>query len=207
MVQPLAASNPAAIPHVRLKANAVAVPALASNVRPALVLAERESRQLIETAKQHDITMGGIFCVSPTGIQVWDQPWLSPEQGPGESMHLGSVDWTLRHPRQALRDDLSRDGHRAWNQRGRDNAVNPHQGVGVDRHSDRRCPHLDARTTTARPVPTSYLSTLSTQRPPAQRGDHAQTLAVARVCVLSGLCTARAVCCPGQATIEQGQDG
>ena len=98
MGQPIAASNPTTIPQVRLKANAVAVPALASNVRPALVLAERESRQLIETAKQHDITMGGSFCVSPTGIQVWDRPWLSPEQGPGESVHLGSVDWTYDTP-------------------------------------------------------------------------------------------------------------
>lgn len=98
MAQPIAASSPSTIPQVRLKANAVAVPALASNVRPALVLAERESRQLIETAKQHDITMGGIFCVSPTGIQVWDRPWVSPEQGPGESVHLGSVDWTYDTP-------------------------------------------------------------------------------------------------------------
>ena len=57
MVQPLAASNPAAIPQVRLKANAVAVPALASNVRPALVLAERESQAADrdgQAARHHD---------------------------------------------------------------------------------------------------------------------------------------------------------
>jgi hypothetical protein len=98
MAQPIAATNPATIPHVRLKANAVAVPALASNVRPALVLAERESRQLIDAAKQHDVSMGGIFCSGPTGIQVWDKTWADPAQGPGDALHLGSVDWTYDTP-------------------------------------------------------------------------------------------------------------
>ena len=73
MVQPLAASNPATIPQVRLKANAVAVPALASNVRPALVLAERESRQLIESgqaARHHD------------GRHLLRQPHRYPGVGP-----------------------------------------------------------------------------------------------------------------------------
>ena len=90
--------NPGAIPQVRLKANAVAVPALASNVRPALVLAERESRQLIDAAKQHDVSVGGIFCPGPTGIQVWNQPWDEPQAGPGAAIHLGSVDWTYDTP-------------------------------------------------------------------------------------------------------------
>ncbi|MDH4352458.1 MAG: hypothetical protein OEW41_00590 [Actinomycetota bacterium] len=90
--------TPSTIPQVRLKANAIAVPALASNVRPALVLAERESRQLIEAAKHHDVSLGGIFCSGPTGIQVWNQPWDDPQQGPGASIHLGSVDWTYDTP-------------------------------------------------------------------------------------------------------------
>ena len=86
------------MPQVKLKPNAIAVPALASNVRPALVLAERESRQLIEEAKRHDVANGGIFCSGPTGIQVYDHPWDGPDGGPGTAMHLGSVDWTYDTP-------------------------------------------------------------------------------------------------------------
>ena len=37
-------------PHLNLKPGAVAVPALSSHVRPALVLAERESRELLDAA-------------------------------------------------------------------------------------------------------------------------------------------------------------
>jgi hypothetical protein len=92
------AAQPKALPNVRLKANAVARPALASNVRPALVLAERESRQLIAAAKEHDVGLGGIFCSGPTGIQVWDQAWNGPETTPGDAIHLGSVDWTYDTP-------------------------------------------------------------------------------------------------------------
>lgn len=98
MAHLIAANNPATVPYVRLKANAVAVPALASNVRPALVLAERESRQLIEAAKEHDVSLGGVFCAGPTGIQVWSKTWSDPSQGPGDALHLGSVDWTYDTP-------------------------------------------------------------------------------------------------------------
>jgi hypothetical protein len=92
------AAQPKVLPNVRLKANAVARPALASNVRPALVLAERESRQLIAAAKEHDVSQGGIFCSGPTGIQVWSMAWNGPETSPGDAIHLGSVDWTYDTP-------------------------------------------------------------------------------------------------------------
>ena len=86
-----------AAPEVRLKAHAVAVPALTSQVRPALVLAERESRALLATARDHDVLAGGRFCAGPAGIQLWDQPWAALD-APGDALHLGSVDWSYDTP-------------------------------------------------------------------------------------------------------------
>lgn len=85
------------VPGVRLKPNAVAVPALASHVRPALVLAERQSRDLLTRAADHDVTRGGQFATSPACIQVWSQPWEA-DGTPGASIHLGSVDWSYDTP-------------------------------------------------------------------------------------------------------------
>jgi hypothetical protein len=82
---------------LKLKAYAIAVPALSSHVRPALVLAERESRQLLEAAKTQDVSRGGRFSAGPACIQVWNAPW--PADGdPGASIHLGSVDWSYDTP-------------------------------------------------------------------------------------------------------------
>ena len=82
---------------LKLKAFAIAVPALSSHVRPALVLAERESRQLLEAAKNHDVARGGRFSAGPACIQVWDRPW-DGEGDPGTATHLGSVDWSYDTP-------------------------------------------------------------------------------------------------------------
>jgi hypothetical protein len=83
---------------LRLTPNAVAVPAFASHVRPALVLHEREARVLLETASRHDVSNGGCFSAGPAGIQVWSGPWDGPNGGRGESIHLGSVDWSYDTP-------------------------------------------------------------------------------------------------------------
>jgi hypothetical protein len=83
---------------VRLKANAIAVPALASHVRPALVLAERESRLLLEAAAIQDVGSGGCYAAGPAGIQVWDQPFDGPSGTHGSAKHLGSVDWSYDTP-------------------------------------------------------------------------------------------------------------
>ena len=82
---------------LRLKPNAVAVPALASQVRPALVLAERQARSLLDAAAANDVARGGLFTTNPACIQVWDRPW-DATSGPGESVHLGSVDWSYDTP-------------------------------------------------------------------------------------------------------------
>ncbi len=82
---------------IRLKAYAVAVPALSSHVRPALVLAERESRSLLEHARNQDVSRGGRFSSNPACIQVWDRAWPS-EDDPGDAIHLGSVDWSYDTP-------------------------------------------------------------------------------------------------------------
>ena len=82
----------------RLVANAVAVPALSSHVRPALVLAERETRDLLDTANKHDVSSGGRYSAGPAGIQVWSGPFDGPNGSHGSAVHLGSVDWSYDTP-------------------------------------------------------------------------------------------------------------
>lgn len=83
---------------LKLKENAVAVPALASHVRPALVLAERETRELLASASRNDVGMGGPYSAGPAGIQVWDGPFNGPSGTHGTARHLGSVDWSYDTP-------------------------------------------------------------------------------------------------------------
>lgn len=83
---------------LRLKPFVVASPALSSHVRPALVLAEREGRRLLESAATHDVARGGQFSSSPAFIQVWDRPWDGADGDPGTAVHLGSVDWSYDTP-------------------------------------------------------------------------------------------------------------
>lgn len=85
-------------PRLSLAPNAVAVPALTSHVRPALVLAERETRDLLDITQQYDVLRGGRFATGPTGIQVWSSAWDGPNSSPGNAIHLGSVDWALDTP-------------------------------------------------------------------------------------------------------------
>jgi len=83
--------------NVALRPGAVAIPALSSHVRPALVLAEREARSLSEASTREDVSRGGVFATSPACIQVWDRPWASADS-PGDAIHLGSVDWSYDTP-------------------------------------------------------------------------------------------------------------
>lgn len=83
---------------LRLKDGVVAVPALSSHVRPALVLAERETRELLASANRNDVGLGGPFSAGPAGIQVWDGPFNGPNGTHGGALHLGSVDWSYDTP-------------------------------------------------------------------------------------------------------------
>lgn len=83
---------------VVLSPHAVAVPALASHVRPALVLPERETRELLEAAARHDVARRGCFSAGPAGVQVWSGGFDGPGGGPGTAVHLGSVDWSYDTP-------------------------------------------------------------------------------------------------------------
>ena len=83
---------------LKLREGAVAVPALASHVRPSLVLAERESRELLAAAALHDVGIEGRFSAGPAGIQVWDGPFNGPSGTHGSAVHLGSVDWSYDTP-------------------------------------------------------------------------------------------------------------
>ncbi|MGZ4595346.1 MAG: hypothetical protein ACXV2H_02865 [Actinomycetes bacterium] len=83
---------------LRLKDGVVAIPALASQVRPALVLAERETRELLAAASRQDVGIGGQFAAGPAGIQVWSGPFDGPSGTHGSAVHLGSVDWSYDTP-------------------------------------------------------------------------------------------------------------
>jgi hypothetical protein len=97
LVTMLSTTVGAAMPNMALKPGAVAVPALSSHVRPALVLAERESRELLDAAAMKDVLRGGVFLTSPVCIQVWDRPWAGGDR-PDGAVHLGSVDWSYDTP-------------------------------------------------------------------------------------------------------------
>ena len=84
--------------NLRLREDAVAVPALTSQVRPALVLPEAQARALLDAAAREDVGRGGCFAAGPAGIQVWSGPFDGPGGGKGSAVHLGSVDWTYDTP-------------------------------------------------------------------------------------------------------------
>ena len=69
-----------------------------SQIRPALVLPEREARRLLAAAGHHDVSRGGVFSAGPAGVQVWSAPWDGPGGSHGSSAHLGSVDWSYDTP-------------------------------------------------------------------------------------------------------------
>jgi hypothetical protein len=83
---------------VRLKSEAVAIPALTSQVRPALVLPELQARALLDAAGREDVAHEGSFCAGPAGIQLWSGPFNGPDGRKGTALHLGSVDWTYDTP-------------------------------------------------------------------------------------------------------------
>lgn len=72
--------------------------ALESQVRPALVLPEREGRALLAAAQRQDVAHGGCYSAGPAGIQVWSGPWEGAGGSHGSAKHLGSVDWSYDTP-------------------------------------------------------------------------------------------------------------
>lgn len=72
--------------------------ALQSQVRPALVLPEREGRALLVAAQREDVSRGGRFSAGPAGIQLWSGPWEGAGGSRGDAQHLGSVDWSYDTP-------------------------------------------------------------------------------------------------------------
>ena len=72
--------------------------ALESQVRPALVLPEREGRALLAAAEREDVSRGGCYSAGPAGVQVWSGPWEGVGGSRGDAHHLGSVDWSYDTP-------------------------------------------------------------------------------------------------------------
>lgn len=79
-------------------AEGAAKAALASRVRPSLVLDERVARELLQEAARFDVSAGGRFSAGPAGVQVWSGPWDGEGGSKGSAIHLGSVDWTYDTP-------------------------------------------------------------------------------------------------------------
>lgn len=75
-----------------------ATEATASQVRPALVLQEKQARELLAAAERGDVSRGGCFSAGPAGIQVWSGPWDGLLGRHGTSEHWGSVDWCYDTP-------------------------------------------------------------------------------------------------------------
>jgi hypothetical protein len=79
--------------------SAFAAPALSSQVRPAIVLPERETRALLLVANRSDISRGGCFSAGPAGIQLWSAGDVPSRDGRSlTGVHLGSVDWSYDTP-------------------------------------------------------------------------------------------------------------
>ena len=72
--------------------------AVQSQIRPALVLPEREARALLAAAGREDVSRGGVFSAGPAGVQVWSGEWDGPGGSHGTASHLGSVDWSYDTP-------------------------------------------------------------------------------------------------------------
>lgn len=72
--------------------------AVASQVRPSIVLPDREARALLAAAEREDVSTGGVFSAGPAGVQVWSGPWDGPLGSKGSAEHLGSVDWSYDTP-------------------------------------------------------------------------------------------------------------
>jgi hypothetical protein len=72
--------------------------AVQSQIRPALVLPEREARVLLAAAGREDVARGGVFSAGPAGVQLWSSAWDGPGGSHGSAVHLGSVDWSYDTP-------------------------------------------------------------------------------------------------------------
>ena len=72
--------------------------AVASNVRPSIVLPDREARALLAAAERDDVSAGGTYSAGPAGVQVWSGPWDGLLGSKGSARHLGSVDWSYDTP-------------------------------------------------------------------------------------------------------------
>jgi hypothetical protein len=72
--------------------------AVASQVRPALVLPDKQARELLAAARREDVSRGGCLSAGPAGVQVWSAPWDGTLGTHGRSEHWGSVDWCYDTP-------------------------------------------------------------------------------------------------------------
>src|SRR4051812_49975196 len=84
--------------HLRLNTDAVVVPALTSQVRPALVLPERQARALLDAAAREEVGRGGRVAAGPAGIQGWSGPVRRPGGIQGKAGPPRPIDLALDNP-------------------------------------------------------------------------------------------------------------
>jgi len=73
-------------------------PRMTSEVRPALVLPEREARALLAAAGREDVRSGGCWSAGGAGVELWSGPWDGSAGSHGSALPLGSVDWSYDTP-------------------------------------------------------------------------------------------------------------
>jgi len=73
-------------------------PRTTSEVRPALVLPEREARALLAAAGRDDVRRGGCWAAGTAGVQLWSGSWDGAAGSHGTAVPLGSVDWSYDTP-------------------------------------------------------------------------------------------------------------
>jgi len=73
-------------------------PRMSSEVRPALVLPERQVRGMLAAAGRQDVRHGGCWSPGTTGVQLWSGPWDGSAHSHGRAVPLGSVDWSYDTP-------------------------------------------------------------------------------------------------------------
>ena len=101
----------------RLTRPGSSAPTIATQVRPAITLPDREARALLAAAGREDVSRGGCFSAGPAGVQVWSGPWNGLLGRHGSAQHLGSVDWSydtpVRHYITIYRVMVTAQGHAA----------------------------------------------------------------------------------------------
>jgi hypothetical protein len=88
-------------------------------IRPAAVLMESTSRDILQGLADDDVRDGGHWLTSPGVWQRYDRPWKHGAKDPGEAVHLGTIRSIYDSPQRyfvtIFRASITPDGlERGW---------------------------------------------------------------------------------------------